>query len=571
MTEQTQVTNSPAAPGGGNRMLIIGGIAALALIAVVVIGAIFLIPRLFGADENAIASVMPPSTSLLVEVNALNLANEDAQRVARAFEDVLDESDVDFNADDPASALEQLDDQMDEATGMTITDDVLPWIGPNLGIGLLELDVEAIDNNEIPQIIFAATIREIEPADIFIEDLIDVIEEESGNRVDEVEYGGALVFEIDSDFEDERIAFGRSDMIFFIATNIDTLEEAIDAQNGESLAGVEEYQDTIASLSGDRAVTVYMSGDSIEEFANAAEDSPDFEGFDADVIKDLELKGVGMAGMITAEGIRLDFVSSYNSLSEEQQEMLDAQTDNIKTADFLPESTYLFLVGQRLDLTWQTAVDALASSGVNEDDFDEAMDMFDDTFGFNPNDDLMPLLNGEYSIAIIDSDEGLLAEEFETDLGAVIMIGGSDSEELTNLAEDFTDGLEDQDLSVDDSGNDDVTVYEIEDPGGDLVGAYGVSEDYLIAATSGESIENLFNGEANLADSDKFSNAWDAFPRGTIPVMYIDLDGLFAALEDVDPTMKDVVDVNPVYAFALGTNNDNNTTLTTMIFFVAGE
>ncbi|MCB8947710.1 MAG: DUF3352 domain-containing protein, partial [Ardenticatenaceae bacterium] len=293
MTEQTQVTNSPAAPGGGNRMLIIGGIAALALIAVVVIGAIFLIPRLFGADENAIASVMPPSTSLLVEVNALNLANEDAQRVARAFEDVLDESDVDFNADDPASALEQLDDQMDEATGMTITDDVLPWIGPNLGIGLLELDVEAIDNNEIPQIIFAATIREIEPADIFIEDLIDVIEEESGNRVDEVEYGGALVFEIDSDFEDERIAFGRSDMIFFIATNIDTLEEAIDAQNGESLAGVEEYQDTIASLSGDRAVTVYMSGDSIEEFANAAEDSPDFEGFDADVIKDLELKGVG--------------------------------------------------------------------------------------------------------------------------------------------------------------------------------------------------------------------------------------------------------------------------------------
>ena len=571
MTEQTQVTNSPAAPGGGNRMLIIGGIAALALIAVVVIGAIFLIPRLFGADENAIASVMPPSTSLLVEVNALNLANEDAQRVARAFEDVLDESDVDFNADDPASALEQLDDQMDEATGMTITDDVLPWIGPNLGIGLLELDVEAIDNNEIPQIIFAATIREIEPADIFIEDLIDVIEEESGNRVDEVEYGGALVFEIDSDFEDERIAFGRSDMIFFIATNIDTLEEAIDAQNGESLAGVEEYQDTIASLSGDRAVTVYMSGDSIEEFANAAEDSPDFEGFDADVIKDLELKGVGMAGMITAEGIRLDFVSSYNSLSEEQQEMLDAQTDNIKTADFLPESTYLFLVGQRLDLTWQTAVDALASSGVNEDDFDEAMDMFDDTFGFNPNDDLMPLLNGEYSIAIIDSDEGLLAEEFETDLGAVIMIGGSDAEELTNLAEDFTDGLEDQDLSVDDSGNDDVTVYEIEDPGGDLVGAYGVSEDYLIAATSGESIENLFNGEANLADSDKFSNAWDAFPRGTIPVMYIDLDGLFAALEDVDPTMKDVVDVNPVYAFALGTNNDNNTTLTTMIFFVAGE
>lgn len=571
MTEQTQVTNSPAAPGGGNRMLIIGGIVALALIAIVVVGAIFLIPRLFGADDNAIASVMPPNTSLLVEVNALNLVNEDAQRVARAFEDVLDEGDVEFDADDPASALEQLDDQMDEATGMTITDDVLPWIGPNLGIGLLELDIEALDNNETPQIIFAATIRDTEPADVFIEDLIDAIEDKTGNDVDEVEYGGALVFEVDSDFEDEQIAFGRSDTIFFIATNIDTLEEAIDAQNGDSLAGVEEYQDTIANLSGDRAITVYMSGDSIEEFANAAEDSPDFEGFDADVLKDLELKGIGMAGMVTAEGIRLDFVSSYNSLTEEQQEMLDAQTDDIKTADFLPESTYLFLVGQRLDLAWQTAVDALASSGINEDDFDEAMDMFDDMFGFNPNDDLIPLLNGEYSLAIVDSDEGLIAEEFDTDLGAVMMLGSSDGEELANLAEDFTDGLEDQDLNVDDSGNDDVTIYEVEDPGGELVGAYGVSEDYLIASTSGESIENLFNGEANLADSDKFKDAWDAFPRGTIPVMYVDLDGLFAALEDVDPSVKDVADVNPVYAFALGTNSDNNAAQTTMIFFIAGE
>lgn len=571
MTEQTQVSNNPTSPGGGNRMLIIGGIAALAVIAVVVVGAIILIPRLLGADKSAIASVMPPDTSLLIEVNALNLVNENTNRIARAFEDVLDEGDVNFDAADPADALKDLDDQLEEASGLTITDDILPWIGPNLGIGMLELDIKGINDGDTPQLIFASTIRDTAVADKFIEDLIDAIEEQSGNRVDEVEYGGALVFEIDSDFEDERLAFGRSQEMFFFAANIDTLEEVIDAQNGENLGGVAEYQNTIADLPKDRALTFYVSGPGLEDAAKGAEDSGDLQGFDSNVVDDLGLIGVGMSATAVAEGIRFDFVGNYESLTEEQQAMLEAQTDNIKTADFLPESTYVFLVSQRLDMVWQNAQDALDQSGVSEDDINEAMDLFDDMFGFNPSDDLLPLLDGEYSIAIIDSDAGLIADELETDLGAVIMIGSSNGEELGNLAEDFTDGLEDQDMNVDDSANDDVTVYEVEDPSGSLVGAYGVSKDYLVLSTSGESVENLFAGEANLADSDKYKDVWDAFPRGTIPVMYMDVAGLFAALEDVDPSVKDAADVNPVYAFAMGTNSGKNSTQTTMIFFIAGE
>ena len=207
MTEQTQVS-SPEAPkgGGNNNMLIIGGLIALAIVAVAVIGAIFLIPRLLGADENAIAGVMPPDTAVLVELNALNLANEDASRVARAFEDAFEDSDVEFNADDPASFLEQIDEDLEDASGLTISDDVLPWIGPNMGIGLLEFDVDSLD---VPPLIFASTIRDTAVADQFIEDLIDAIEDESGNDVDDDEYSGVLIFEIDSDFEDERIAFGR--------------------------------------------------------------------------------------------------------------------------------------------------------------------------------------------------------------------------------------------------------------------------------------------------------------------------------------------------------------------------
>lgn len=569
MTEQTQVSSPEAPKSGSNKnLLIIGGLVALGTLAVAIIGAIFLIPRLLGADENAIASVMPPETAVLVELNALNLVNEDASRVARAFEEAFEDSDVEFDADDPASFLEQLDEDLDDASGLTITDDVLPWIGPNLGISLLEFDVDSLD---VPPLIFATTIRDTAVADQFIEDLIDAIEDESGNDVDDDEYSGVLIFEIDSDFEDERIAFGRSDEIFFIATNKDLLEEAIDAQNGENLGGVAEYQNTIADLPGDRALTVYVSGEGIEEFAKAAEDSGDLEGFDADAIEDLGLVGVGMSAMTTPEGIRLDFVGAFESLSEEQQAMLDAQNDDMDTAVFLPDSTYMYIVGERLDLAWQTSLDSLSNAGFEEDDIEEAMDAFDDMFGFNPSDDLLPLLDGEYSFALIDSNDGLIAEEFNSDLGLIIMLGGSNSEELNNIAEDFKDGLEDQDLNVDDSGNDDVTVFEVEDPSGEVIGAYGVSEEYLILATGADSIEDLFTVESSLADSDRFQSVWDAFPRGTIPLMYLDVEGLLAALEDADPSIEDVADVNPVYAIGMGSNSNDNNTQTTIILFVASE
>ncbi len=571
MTEQTQVTNNPTAPGGGNRMLIIGGIVALAVIAVVVIDAIFLLPNLFGADENKIANVMPVDTSLLMELNVLNLANEDASRVARAFEDILDENEVEFDPDDPISLLEQIDEDLDEATGLTLEDDVMPWIGPNMGIGLIELDIEAMDQGEVPQMIFAATIRDTALADQFIEDLIDAIEDETGNDVDDDEYNGVIVFEVDSDFEDEQLAFGRSDDIFFLAANIDLLEEAIDAHQGDGLADVAEYQNVVAELPGDRAFTFYMSGEGLENTLKAAEDSGEFEGFDADLIEDMGLTGVGMAAMMVSEGIRMDFVGNYESLTEEQQAMMEAQTDDVATAEFLPEATYVFLVGHRLDLAWQSVLDSLDQAGVSEDDLDEAMDMFDDMFGFNPSDELFPLLDGEYSLAVMDSDDGVIANELGADLGAIVMLGSSNGEELVTLVEDFTDGLEDQEFSVDDSANDNVTIYEVEDPAGELIGAYGLSGEYLVFSTSSETIETVFADDPNLADSDKYENVWAAFPRGTIPVMYVDVEGLLTALEDADPSIEDASDVNPVYAFAMGTNSDDNSIQTTMIFFIAGE
>ena len=108
MTEQTMISpprQTPPTPpppeksGGGNKMLLIGGLAAVALLIVVIIAAVLIVPRLLGGGGDSLADIMPPDTTILVELNAANLLNDNTNRIASEFEDAFDAADVEFDGD----------------------------------------------------------------------------------------------------------------------------------------------------------------------------------------------------------------------------------------------------------------------------------------------------------------------------------------------------------------------------------------------------------------------------------------------------------------------------------------
>ena len=575
MTEQTMISpprQTPPTPpppeksGGGNKMLLIGGLAAVALLIVVIIAAVLIVPRLLGGGGDSLADIMPPDTTILVELNAANLLNDNTNRIASEFEDAFDAADVEFDGDEPESLLETLDEALDDELGLTVTDDILPWLGTNIALGILELDIDDLNDGETPKIIIAATVRDNDAADSFIEDLVDAYEDELDYEFDDDDYEGAVIY-VD---EDNEMAFGRSDNIFFLAPTQDTIEEAIDSQNGENLTDNETYSDFAGNLPGDRALTVYIDGSQLEDlYTLGAETDPTFNDIDPDLIEDLDLLAMAMTASIVEEGIRIDTILQVEEYSDEQQELIDAQSDDSKTVELLPESTYMYIVANRLDLYLESVLDSLDTAGMPSDDIEEAMDEFDDLFGFNPMDDLMPLLDGEFNIALVEGDEGLIAEEFGADLGVIGILGSSDMDEMGGLVEDFTDALDDQGLDVSDSEEDDFILYEVEFDG-DTAGAYASSDDYLLMSTSGGLIEDLFDNDDKLTDNDFYQFAIGSLPNNSIPVVFVNVVELLSLAEDTDPSVEEVSDVNPITAVVVGANADDNVT-TTSIVLVVGD
>jgi hypothetical protein len=577
MTEQTMISPPrqtpppppPAPPeksGGNNRMLIIGALAAVALLVVIIIAAVLIIPRLLGGGGDSLADVMPLDTTILVEANVANLLTDDAIRVGAELEDAFDAAEIDYDSEDPATLLETLDEEMDDMLGLTVTDDILPWIGTNLAIGILELDLEAIDDGETPNIIVAATVRDNDAADTFIEDLVDAYEDEMDYDFGDDEYEGVLIF---AD-EDNELAFGRSDNIFFLAPSQDDIEEAIDAQNGENLTDNEVYSSFAGDLPNDRALTVYLDGQQLEDLiAEGGNVAPELEEVDPDVVEDLGLEAIALTLAVVPEGFRLDSIIKVEEYTDEQQELIDAQSDDAETIALLPDATYMYFVATGLNLYWESVLESLDSAGLPMDDVDEAMDEFDNQFGFNPADDLIPLLDGEFSIAIVDSDEGLAAQEFGADLGLVAILSSSDMEEMEGLVEDFTDALGDMGMDVGDSEEDDYLLYEVE-AFGEMAAAYATSQDYLIAGTGPEVIESLYADDDKLTDNDFYKYAMGALENNTIPVMFLNLAEILSLAEDIDPSVEDVNDVNPFTAVVAGART-NNTTTTTSIVFVVGD
>jgi hypothetical protein len=575
MTEQTMISPPrqtpppppPAPPeksGGNNRMLLIGGLAAVALLVVIIIAAVLIVPRLLGGGGDSLADVMPVDTTILVEANVANLLTDDAVRVGAELEDAFDAAEIDYNSDEPESLLEVLDEEMDDMLGLTITDDILPWIGTNLAVGILELDMEAVDEGETPDIIVAATVRDNDAADAFIEDLVDAYEDEMDYDFGDDEYEGVLIFED----EDNELAFGRSDNIFFLAPSQNAIEDAIDAQNGENLTDNEVYSSFVGDLPNDRAVTVYIDGQQLEDLVAAGGDvARELEDIDPDVIEDLGLQAMALTLAVVPEGIRMDSIVKVEEYSDEQQALIDAQSDDANTIALLPDSTYMYIVANGLNLYWESVLDSLDSAGLPMDDVDEAMDQFDDQFGFNPADDLIPLLDGEFSIALVDSDEGMAAQEFGADLGLIAILASSDMEEMGGIVEDFTDALGDQGLEVNDSEEDDYVLYEVE-AFGELAAAYATTEDYFIAGTGPEAIEDLFGDDDKLTDNDFYKYAMGALENNTIPVMFLNLGELLSLAEDIDPSVEEVNDVNPVTAVVAGARTDDTTTITSIVFVV---
>ncbi len=498
--------------------------------------------RLFGGTFDAAANAMPEDTGYYVGINLLGATPSDLDRVIQPLADALQ-----INQRSWDDLIHELDKTLGEQMDLTLTDNVKPWIGQYLGIGIFNVQ---FDNSANPvSLIVAIESRDNGAADDFLLKLRDGIEK-NAQKMQESTYRGVTLYVLKPD-SGTGVAFCRSGSLVLLSLEEADLRTAIDSQKGKSLADNSQYHDMIGKLPGKRLATVYFTG---KEFENLFNELQKQTGSAYGRIE----QGLGITGQalqsqitnlnidqwnsvilsleVTGAGIQLDGAVAYNldNLTSAQREALNSMGKASKTIDMFPEDTVAFVYGQRLDLTYDTTIQTLRDlcpdmySSVNN-----ALQSVRDATNIDLGDNLFHLLDGEFAIGVFPSSQGYLATQGHINLGFAFLAESSDTGALGNTMETLASKLEEQGASVNRSTSGDLSLYQVlQNSGGDVVFAGGIEKNYISLATSGQTIEDLFAGGTPLSKSSRYQDAISALPDGITPYFYLDVEGLLGAIRE---------------------------------------
>ena len=555
-------TPAPPKKKRGKVLLIILAVLLILLCCLAAIAALVyfdpfdwgLLNRLFGGSDP-VAKAAPVDTTAYASVNLLNVDTDKIQSLVSVFEEAY----TDY-MDEPVNLAKDLEEQLNddlEEFGINLEEDVLPWIGRSAGAGLLDVQFDSYGYPETADYFVAIETRDRDAADAFLLKLTDGISESWDVGIDTSTYLDTTIYIVDDPYEE--LAFARYGNLVIMANSEDSIEQVIDASEGDSLADDPVYRDMIGQLPKERMLTFYLPGSALADFYQGAlEDS----GIPVDAAGDIyeQISGMAFSLSLVDAGLQLDTLMAYNpdKLPDAQQEMLEAGVGSDVAADQLPGDTLVYISGQRLDLIWETYYDTLNES--LDGDFEEALSELEDEIGIDLNTDFFPYLDGASAIAVFPSRAGFIANFAEINIGIALLSQTSDDDALLDTIYQFNRNLEDMDaVLIEETNTGDMTIFEATDYySEEPVLAYGVGSGWFGIATSIDILEALPDPEDALSEDNGFRQAQDYLPSGMSVVGYIDFkDGLDEIRKNLDDYDQEDFDdttffIKPIQALIAG-------------------
>ncbi len=581
MVEDTPSTYEVDARRKRTLALIAGSVSAIVILLIAVIVYFFIRGRgLFGFSKaDAAIQAMPQDTSMYVHIDLENLTCEKTNPLVWAFsEDLKREEKCGLD-----ELLQDLDEELEAGMGFTFTEDIKPWVGKSVGFGILDLTLDEWGEVEDMEILLALEVRDTSAADEFLVTFRERLAEQDQVPFLEEKYEGRTLYFLDSDWEEERMAFTRSEDLILLSQDLSILKKAIDSQEGESLGDNEDYRVATDALGEGRVLTMYLD---IQQFMTSFSDlfygmyGMDPTGLSTGTFEAIHAIAGGFS--IVEQGVQLDTVTLFDSenLTDSMRDVLSMRADPVGTTALLPEDTFFFVAGEGLDKNMAELKENLIGMPEGED-FGEAIEMLESTLGFDPFEEFFPRLDGEWAIAVTQDFKGSFAESLDVPLGFTLLAETSDADGLLDTLQKLGDFLEQEGLGeVEASQSDGVDLFELVDLfSGDSMFTYGVSEAYFALCTSKSSLTGLFDGGRSLAESERYKQVWDAFPGDMVPVWYLDMEGLIGTIrESMPPNEREYFEedvgtfVNPIQFFAVAAATlDGEMMRSSAILFVETE
>ena len=467
--------------------------------------------------------------------------------------------------------VEMAQDDFEEETGIDFEQGVMPWIGPELSVGLLDADWEY----EEWVLAGMVGVRDKEAAERFLDDWLDYMEDEWHTEFGADTYRG---FDILVSVDGAQAYALTNDWLVF-ATDERALEDILARVAGEeddSLGSGDLFQEARSYLADRRFASVYLSVGEAE-----------------DLLEDLSDEMFGSEGVVWAEGDDVEWIAASMGLVESGIVMEVAAPvgidDPLEIADlgdpsgFLPNDTLGFVaitfdpdVGRwRRALRQYELGDVFAPEdidGLNEaigvlagetrslrvdgldadDDLDVVLDLGLDAIGeltgIDLEDDLLDHLGGELIVAVGDVNVAELSRNPGGNaVDGVVMVSYLDGrkEDLGDTIDSAVGrmaayaGVETDRLDV--GADDRAVVLELDSVDDELMGyqpGYVLHDGYLTLGSTDDALEGLVGlqngGGRTLSADEEYMRAVGWLPEKKQFLGYLDLHRIIRQVDGED-------------------------------------
>lgn len=536
MDDEQIVTTSE--PGGGRRRritliggivaaLLVGAFALLAALALVDPFGWHLLDRITGRYDPVLISV-PQASIVYVGMDLSSDNREAANRLFEPFAQAMEEA----APEEKGGLFEGFEKDLEETFGITMEEDVNPWVGRRVGFALLDLDLDLSGDLEGYAWVLAVETRDRKASDAFLDKLGEGWSIKEGLDFLTETYRGVTLTAWDSENLEDRLAYGRAGDVVLLAPSVDDLKASVDAQQGESLADLESYQEFAPKLPEDRALTFFIDVANLEGLMTDL--TQGVAGIPAFGVQQVPLQGLLMGVSMVEVGLQIDSVTAYDleELTETQKAVLDSQSMRPVIDEFAPQESLVFFTGRNLSLSWEQTREALAE---DNEDFEESMSLFEREMGFGL-EDLFKPLDGEFALLVMPRGGGQV--EAEIPLNIAFLSQTSDPASLVEVFDLVAKGLrENLFMQVSRKEQGELTLFEVQQMfTNEPSVTFGVGRGYMYIGSPGGVFEGLFDGGPSLAESERYQRVWRSFPEGFAPIFYADVEGILGALREFTST-----------------------------------
>jgi hypothetical protein len=557
--------------------IILGGLGAalvLCIIVIVIVALVFdpwgIVSRLTG-KYDPIAQAAPPETQAFMNINLLQVQSQDLMDMINTF--------VQAAGEDPYADimawLDELEADVEPDTEIIFSEDILPWLGQFAGFGMKDIQYGDYFETDM-DLYLIVEVRDKKKADDFLIKMMDEIRQAEDETFLEETYERTTIYELDAEYEEDRISLARSGNLFILSNRSEVVKEVIDASKGDSIADSDSYQQIIAELPKDRLLTFFMDPSFLESIYEELNFLADLEG---SAQMDM-LAGMGMSISAVEVGLQMDAILAYNldQMTEDQRASMQIEPGEPMTASLFPKETYLYIASEHLNKSIEGLQEGVLGTA-EEEELDEAMEIFEQQFGINPMTDLFPYLDGEWALGVLESSQGMLAEQLGIPLNLMLVIESSDQDALLNAAEKIAQGLENTgQFDVLQTESDGIQLFELQDPFyQETAFGYAVKDNILFISLDTWAIEDVYGDRVSLDQYSRYKDGWDAFPKDIRPTVYIDVEGIYRFVteetsEFSQTELEDAAVFKPIKTIeAAGRTIGENLLHSTVIIFIEGE